>query len=182
MPRSFPGPCTGFSLTSTSPLSARSSPATRRNNVDFPHPEGPSKTRNSPTSRPADEKASSISKLTFSSALTGSPFAAGNERLTPRTVIFDFLCSMFRRLQMGRRAGHRGTCISQGCSRLAPGEQAAFQKREQEPKQKRCNSNRNDAGVDSLEIEDLACGLNHVANALPCIHHLGEDDVGPANV
>src|SRR3954452_286952 len=126
MPRSLPGPFTTSSLTSTSPQSAWSRPAVSRNSVDLPQPDGPSRTRNSPTSRPAGEYASSISKLIFSSAFTHFPSDAGNVRLTFRTVIFDFLCSMFRRLQVrsGSRHGSSGASQSAGC--LAPREQLAL--------------------------------------------------------
>src|SRR5208337_5160740 len=58
MPRSRPGPSTGFPFTIIWPLSGRSRPAIILKRVDFPHPEGPSKTRNSPMSLPSGEKAS----------------------------------------------------------------------------------------------------------------------------
>src|SRR5579864_6507447 len=182
MPRSLPGLCTGCSLTSTSPLSARSKSAISRNNVDLPHPDGPSRTRNSPMSRPADENASSISKLMFSSALTRSPFAAGKDRFTLRTVILDFLCSMFGRVQVRRRAGHRSTAAGEGRGRLTPREKMFFQNGQQEAEQESRDADRDNAGIDALEVQHFARSLDHVSHSLASVDHLREDHISPANV
>src|SRR5579885_364951 len=182
MPRSFPGPLTGCSFTSTSPPSARSSPAIRRSSVDLPQPEGPSRTRNSPTSRPAGENASSISKLMFSSALTPFPSDDGNVRLTFFTVILDFLCSMFRHLQMRGSTRHRDSGARKSRCGLAPWEQLAFKKGQQEAEQKCRNSDGNDPGIHALEVEHFARCLHHVADSFPRIHHLRQDHVGPTDV
>src|ERR1700686_1665401 len=135
MPRSFPGPCTGFSFTKISPVSARSRPAIKRKRVDLPHPEGPSKTRNSPMSRPSREYASSISKLMFSRASTFAPSAETNDRLTECTAIFDFLGSTLGRLQVCSGAGYRRTSSGKGGTRFAPRKKAPFQKCQQEAEQ-----------------------------------------------
>src|SRR5208282_4404156 len=118
--------------------------------VDLPQPEGPRRTRNSPISRPSREYASSISKLMFSRASTFEPSAQGNDRLTLRTVIFDFLGSIFLsslffsslflgpvlgRLQVGGGAGDRRSSTGERGSRFAPGEEAAFEKRQQKAEQ-----------------------------------------------
>src|ERR1035438_3092563 len=48
MPRSRPGPPTGLPSTRISPVSGWSRPAIMRSSVDFPQPDGPSRTLNSP--------------------------------------------------------------------------------------------------------------------------------------
>src|SRR6202162_1639189 len=182
MPRSFPGACTGFSFTRISPVSARSRPAIKRSRVDLPHPEGPSRTRNSPMSRPSCEYASSISKLMFSSASTFAPSADTKDRLTSRTVIFDFLGSMLGRLQVCGGAGNR--CTTSGKSRpgIAPGKKSTFQKGQQEAEQEGGNTNRDDSRIHAFEIQNFARGLHHVADTLAGVHHLGQDHVRPADV
>src|ERR1700741_4977531 len=182
MPRSLPGPLTCWSFTRTSPESARSRPAINRNRVDLPQPDGPSRTRNSPISRPAGEYASSISKLMFSSALTHCPSAAGNVRLTFRTVILDFLCSMFCRLQVRSCTWNGCSRTRQSCARPAPREQLALEKRQQESEQECGDADCDDAGVDSVEIQNFASGLDHIADALTRIQHPRENHVCPADI
>src|SRR5271156_2361226 len=182
MPRSLPGPCTGFSFTRISPESARSRPAIKRSSVDLPHPEGPSRTRNSPMSRPSFEYASSISKLMFSRASTFAPSAEKNDRLTLRTVIFDFLGSMLGRLQVCGGAGYGRPASGQRGTRFAPGKEAVFQKRQQKAEQKRGDADGDDSRVHAIEIQHLASGLHHVTYALASIQHLGQDHIGPADV
>src|SRR5208282_2727877 len=160
--------------------------------VDLPQPEGPRRTRNSPISRPSREYASSISKLMFSRASTFEPSAQGNDRLTLRTVIFDFLGSIFLsslflgpvlgRLQVGGGAGDRRSSTGERGSRFAPGEEAAFEKRQQKAEQEGGDADGDDARVHAIEIQDFASGLHHVAYALTSIQHLGQDHVGPADV
>src|ERR1700722_7752501 len=182
MPRSSPGPCPGFSLTRTSPESARSNPAIKRNRVDLPHPEGPSSTRNSPMSRPSGEYASSISKLIFSSASIFPPSDEQNDRLTLRTVIFGFLGSMLGRFQVRGGAGDGRTPSSKRGSRIAPGEEPFFQNRQQEPKQKCSDADGDNAGVNTLEIQNFARRFDHIAHAFARVYHLGQDHVGPADI
>src|ERR1700733_135553 len=182
MPRSLPGPCTGFSLTSTSPLSARPRPAISRRRVDLPHPEGPSRTRNSPMSRPSREYASSISKLMFSSASTFPPSDDTNDRLTLRTVIFDFLGSMFGRLQVRGGTGNGRSASGKSGTRFAPGKEAAFQKAQKKTEQECGNANGDDSRINALEIQNFARGFHHVADAFARVDHLGEDHVSPADV
>src|SRR5260370_14147760 len=131
MPRSLPGPDTGMSLPCISPVSGRSRPAIKRNKVDLPHPEGLSSTRTSPMSRPSRVNASSISKLMFSSASILSRFGPANDRLTFLTVIFDFLGSMFCRLEVRGGAGDCSAASGKSRSSLTPGEQPAFQESQQ---------------------------------------------------
>src|SRR6266567_8769999 len=135
MPRSLPGSWTGWSFTSTSPLSGWSSPAIRRSSVDFPHPEGPSSTRNSPMSRPSREYASSICRLMFSSASIRSPFGEAKHLETFLTVIFDLLGSMLGRLQVHAGTGNGGCSSRKRRRSLAPWEQPSFQECKKEPKQ-----------------------------------------------
>src|ERR1022692_1612087 len=192
IPRSFPGACTGFSFTRISPESAWSRPAIKRSRVDLPHPEGPSRTRNSPISRPSREYASSISKLMFSRASTFEPSPRTNDRLTLRTVIFDFLGSIFLsslflssvlgRLQVCGGAGNRRSSTGERGSRFAPGEEAAFEKRQQKAEQEGGDADGDDSRVHAIEIQDFASRLHHVAYALASIQHLGQDHVGPADV
>src|SRR6516164_155777 len=97
-----------------------------------------------------------MSKLIFARALTGFPSAPPNVRLTFRTVILDFLCSMLRRFQMSSGTRH-GCCGSrQRGSRFAPGKELALKERQQEAEQKRGNADRDDAGINALEIQNLA--------------------------
>src|SRR5580700_8328461 len=187
MPRSFPGPCTGRSFTRISPVSARSNPAIKRSRVDLPHPEGPSRTRNSPISRPSREYASSISKLMLSSASTFEPSALTNDRLTLLTVIFDFLGSIFSssvlgRLQVCGGARNGRPASGQRRTRFAPGEETAFEKRQQKPEQKRGDADGDDSRIHTIEIQHFASSLHHVAYALARIQHLGQYHVGPADV
>src|SRR5882762_6280985 len=182
MPRSLPGPCTNWSFTRTSPLSARSNPAISRSRVDLPHPDGPSRTRNSPMSRPSRVYASSISKLMFSRASTLPPSAETNDRPTWRTAIFDFLGSMLGRLQVSSGAGHRCPTSGQRGTRLAPGEKNSLQKRQQKPEQECSDTDGDNSRVHAIEIQHLARGLDHVAHTLTSIQHLGQDHVGPPDV
>src|SRR5438445_411538 len=175
IPRSLPGPDTGCSFTSISPVSGRSSPAIKRSNVDLPHPEGPSSTRNSPMSRPSRANASSISKLMFSRASILSRFGPANDRLTFLTVIFDFLGSMLCRLQVRVSAGHRRATSGKSRSSLAPREQTGFQESQKKTKKEGRNTDGDNAGIDPLEIKYLACRLNHVAHPFAGIHHLSEN-------
>src|SRR5580700_10508880 len=187
MPRSFPGPCTGRSFTRISPVSARSNPAIKRSRVDLPHPEGPSRTRNSPISRPSREYASSISKLMFSRASVLEPSAATNDRPTFLTVILDFLDSIFLssvlgRLQVCRGAGNTRPASGQRGTRLAPWEETPFQKRQQEAKQKCGDADRDDSRIHAIKVQHFASSLYHVAHALAGIQHLCQDHVSPPDV
>src|SRR5208282_503395 len=170
--------------------------------VDLPQPEGPSRTRNSPISRPSREYASSISKLMFSRASSFEPSAQGNDRLTLRTVIFDFLGSIFLislffsslffsslilgpvlgRLQVGGGAGNSRSSTGERGSRFAPGEEAALEKCQQKAEQEGGDADGDDARVHAIEIQDFASCLHHVAYALTSIQHLGQDYIGPAYV
>src|SRR5947199_4032042 len=180
MPRSLPGPETGWPFTSTSPWSGRSSPAIMRSSVDLPQPEGPSSTRNSPISRPSAEYASSTSKLTSSSALIFSPCGEKNVRARLRTVILDFLTSMFHRLQMRAGRGHR-SCGS--CGReLPPRKELLFKQGEQPAKEEGRKANGDDAGIDQVRTMKLLCRLHHGSHAILPVHNLGQDHVCPANV
>src|ERR1700691_5929710 len=162
-------------------------PAIKRSRMDLPHPKGPSRTRNSPISRPSREYASSISKLMLSRASTFEPSALTNDRLTLRTVIFDFLGSIFLRpvlgrLQVCRRAGNGRPTSGQRGTRFAPGEEKAFEKRQQKPEQKRSDADGDDSRIDAIEIQHFASSLHHVTHALAGIQHLCQDHVGPADV
>src|ERR1039458_1859067 len=87
MPRSRPGPPTGLPSTRISPVSGWSRPAIMRSSVDFPQPDGPSRTLNSPRFRPSGEKASSTSKLTLCSASMRLPLGPAKLRERLRTEI-----------------------------------------------------------------------------------------------
>src|SRR5437660_12034811 len=71
---------------------------------------------------------------------------------------------------------------SQRLSRMAPGKQPALQHRQKPAKQKRRKPDRDNTGIDPLEIENLARRFHHVSDALARVHHLGQNDVGPADV
>src|ERR1017187_10076115 len=87
MPRSRPGPPTGLPSTRISPVSGWSRPAIMRSSVDFPQPDGPSRTLNSPRFRPSGEKTSSTSKLTLCSASMRLPLGPAKLRERLRTEI-----------------------------------------------------------------------------------------------
>src|SRR5258708_9844044 len=138
-------------------------------------------------SRPSREYASSISKLMFSSASTFPPSAEMKVRLTLRTVIFAFLGSIwlrpvFRRFQVRSCARNPRPSSSQRGSRLAPGKENALQKSQQKPKEECRDANRDNPGIDTIEIQHFAGSLDHVADALAGIQHFGKDHVGPPDV
>src|ERR1700733_15447184 len=118
----------------------------------------------------------------FSRALTLLPSAETNDRLTLRTVIFEFLGSMFGGFQVRGRAGDGCPTSGQSGSRAAPREQAALEEGEQKPEQKRRHADGGDARVHAIEIEHLASGLDHVAYALTGIQHLCQDHICPTDV
>src|SRR6266851_4459843 len=175
MPRSRPGPWTGTPLTSTCPLSGRSRPAIIRNSVDFPQPDGPSKTRNSPMSRPSWEKASSTSNLTFFSASTRLPSRHGKLRQTSWIAIL-ILFGMHLHWSAG---GHRGNRFRRRARGLAPWKQTGLYKRQQKAEQERGNANRNDSRINALEVQHLARGFDHVSHPFARVHHFRQNDVGP---
>ncbi|MNL64263.1 hypothetical protein D3C87_1884630 [compost metagenome] len=73
MPRSAPGPATGWPSSSTRPPEGVSSPATMRSSVDLPQPEGP---------RMVTKSLSRTSKSTGSSACVTPPRGFENVRET----------------------------------------------------------------------------------------------------
>src|SRR5690242_3621798 len=75
MPRSGPGTATGAPSSRTRPVVGRSSPATMRSSVDFPHPDGP---------RIVMKSLSLTRSVVGSSARVGAPpRTPGKVRLTP---------------------------------------------------------------------------------------------------
>src|SRR5215831_3248374 len=163
MPRSRPGPVTAAPLTRTSPVSGRSSPAMIRRMVDLPQPDGPSSTRNSPISRPSADQASSTSRLMLRNAWIVSPCGLRKLRLTLRRLILTLFS-----MRLGGNGISRSDC---GCPRVrrprrpAPREQAAFEECQQTAEQERRKTDRDNAGVDALEIQHLPRRFYHVADA-----------------
>src|SRR5258708_4749760 len=180
MPRSRPGPVTGVPFTSTSPLSGWSRPAMMRRTVDFPQPGGPSRTRNSPTSRPSAAKAFSTSKLTSSSARIVSPCGLRKLRLTLRRAIL-ILFSM-RLGRHGDSRSHGRASRVGGPGGFAPREQAVLDERQQAAEQERSDPDGDNTGENALEIHYLPRRLQHIADAFARIDHLGQDHVGPADI
>src|SRR5206468_6007411 len=125
-----------------------------RSSVDLPHPDGPSKTRNSPMSRPSREYASSTLNLMSCTASIRFPSGERKQRLTLRTVILDFLGSMFHRLQMGAGAGDSSTRSRETRSRSAPWKSAMLQESKLESEQEGSNTDGDDASVHALEIHN----------------------------
>src|SRR5215217_622928 len=76
IPRARSGPSTGTPSARISPLNSRSRPATARNRVDLPQPDGPTSDTSSP---------GAIVRLTSSSATTG-PDGLGKVRPMPERV------------------------------------------------------------------------------------------------
>src|SRR5580658_2856792 len=89
---------------------------------------------------------------------------------------------MLGRLQVSGGARNCGAASGEGGSRFAPGEENSFQKSQQKTEEKRGNANGDDSRIDTIEVEHFAGRLDHVAHALTGVQHLGENDVGPANV
>src|SRR5215471_20758349 len=179
IPRSLLGPCTGWPFTRISPLSGWSRPATMRSRVDLPHPEGPSKTRNSPMSRPAGENASSTSRLMSLSASMRSPLGEVKLRLTLRTVILYFLVSMAHRGLAMLSCAHCCRRLRGRLRDLPPGEKNLFQESEDGAKQKCRHANGDDAGVNQVRLVELLRRLDHGAHSAVAVHDLGQDHVGP---
>src|SRR5579864_2451683 len=182
MPRSLPGPCTGWPFTRISPVSGRSSPATIRSRVDFPQPEGPSSTRNSPMSRPAGENASSTSRLMSLSASMLSPLGDLKVRLTLWILILYFLVSMCHRSFAMMGSANRCRNLRGRLSRLAPREENFFQKGENRAEKKCGHANRDNAGIHQVRPMKLLSRLDHGAHAAVAVHNLRQDHIGPANV
>src|SRR6266849_1300667 len=179
MPRSLLGPCTGWLLTRISPESGLSRPAIMRSNVDLPHPEGPSSTRNSPMSRPAAENASSTSRLTSLSALIFSPWGEKKLRETLWTVILDFLASTADRLFA--HAGNACGPLRAGL-RLSPREEHFLHEREAEAEKEGGHADGDNSGIDQFRLVKFVRRLHHGANAFLAVHDLNQNHVGPANV
>src|SRR3984893_6853561 len=123
----------------------------------------------------------------FSRASTFEPSAETNDRLTLLTVFFDFfgsivLSSVLGRLQVCGGAGNSRPASGQRGTRFAPGEETAFQKRQQKTEQKRGDADGDDSRIRAIEVQHFASSLHHVAYALTGIQHLCQYHVGPADV
>src|SRR5579872_6785843 len=101
-----------------------------------------------------------------------SPAGETKLREMLRTEIL-FLAGMAMNLCRHSGCGRGSQCLR----RSAPGEEPAFQHRQDPAEQECCESDGDDSGIDPFEIEVLASRFHHVSHTLARVHHLGKDDV-----
>src|SRR5213594_3001168 len=123
---------------------------------------------------------SSTSKLTSRRASIFWHLWVTNVRLTLRKQILTLLAMGFC-FQPSARPNRRRR-FAGGSRHPAPGKEPALQKGEEPAEQEGCDSNGDDSRINSLEVQHFPGGFDHVAHSLACVHHLGQDHIGPANV
>src|SRR5882762_969176 len=150
MPRSAPGPTTGTPSSNTRPAVGVSRPATIRNSVDLPHPDGPMIVMKS--------LSATASVVGCSASVGGPPRTPGNVRATPS--ITSLLTSPSR-------------------LRKGPWIERVIRPLEQEVRDQSDDSDHNDAEDDLAGIEERLAVGDHVSDAARRADQLGDDHVGP---
>src|SRR5437773_11214312 len=151
MPRSAPGPATGMPSSNTRPAVGVSSPATIRNSVDLPHPDGPTMVMKS--------LSATASVVGCSASVGGPPRTPGNVRATPSisTVLND----------VPARLGER------------PRKERVIRPLEQEVRDQSDDAEHDDAEDDLAGVEERLAVGDHVPDAARRADQLGDDHVGP---
>src|SRR5881409_3285835 len=160
MPRSGPGPVMALPRSSASPVVAGNSPATMLRMVLFPQPEGPRKTRNSPT-----PGSSRTVRLTSRTASKARPSGFTN-------VLETFFSS--------RTLGLPASGAAMGGSAL-PGEQLLVRHPDHPVRHHPDEEDHEHAGEDLVHVGALAGHGDDVAQAVAGVDDLGQDHVRPAD-
>src|SRR5205809_1962029 len=150
MPRSAPGPTTGMPSSNTRPAVGESRPATIRNSVDLPHPDGPTIVMKS--------LSATASVVGCSASVGGPPRTPGNVRATP---------SISSLLRGSPRLRQR------------PRKERVIRPLEQEVRNQSDDSDHDDAEDNLAGVEKRLTVGDHVADAARRADQLGDDHIGP---
>src|SRR6267143_2246309 len=160
MPRSGPGPVIGRPRRSASPVVGGKRPATMLRIVLFPQPEGPRKTRNSPT--------------------PGSSRTARLMSWTAWNVLPSGLTKVLERFFSSRTFGLSPSVAAISGSAL-PREQLLVRDPDHPVRHHADEEDHQHAGEDLVHVRPLAGDGDDVAEAEPGVDDLGQDHVGPAD-
>src|SRR5712691_11005670 len=160
MPRSGPGPVMGWPRRSAWPVVAGNRPATMLRIVLFPQPDGPRKTRNSPT--PGSSRT-----VRFTSRTASKVFPSGLTKV---------LETFFSSRTLGLSAS--GAAIP---GSALPGEQLLVRDADHPVRHHADEEDHEHAGEDLVHVRPLAGDGDDVAQAEAGVDDLGQDHVGPAD-
>src|SRR5450755_4243253 len=110
----------------------------------------------------------------------GFPWGSLKRRDTSRTLIL--FCIGTGVHLCWASCGYGGNRFGGDPQNSAPRKKPAFQGGQKETEQERGNADGNDARIDAVEIQHLARSLDHIADAFSRVYHLGQNDVGPADI